>query len=140
MILAVFFCLIVFTANHQTLWSLFKVRRDVIGCIDHVIVVGLWYEILLRLSYYIHLGYSKKLSTHLGKWGSNRGPSDCEPFTLYPLDGKMDKIHWKSAKAKKRQKKKLEYCQNGRTFEIRKRMENTQKTAEMAVKRKFKCL
>ena len=36
----------------------------------------------MRLSYYVHLGYGKKLSPPMG---SNRGPSDCESSTL-PLD------------------------------------------------------
>ena len=39
----------------------------------------------MRLLYYIHLGYAKKL---LYLWGSNRGPSDCESCTL-PLDQRV---------------------------------------------------
>ena len=36
----------------------------------------------MRLSYYIHLGYGKKLTSHMG---SNHGHSVCEPSIL-PLD------------------------------------------------------
>ena len=69
-------------SDHQTFCSLFKVRRHVIGCINHDIVVGLCSDLLIRSSYYIHLRYVKSFCL---TQGSNRGPSDCEPFTL-PLD------------------------------------------------------
>ena len=74
--------LIVFTSDHQTFCNLFKARWHVIECTNHDIVVGLFSELLMRLSKDIYLGYGKKL--HF-TWGSNRGPSDCEPSTL-PLD------------------------------------------------------
>ena len=76
------FVLIVFTSDHKTFCSLFKVRQHIIGCINHDIVIGLCAELFMRLSHYIYLGYDKKLSSHMG---SNRGLSDCEPSTL-PLD------------------------------------------------------
>ena len=44
-----------FTPDHQTFCSLFKVRQHVIGCINYDIVVGLCSELLMRISYYIHL-------------------------------------------------------------------------------------
>ena len=50
----VWFC-IVFTSDHHN----FAVRRHVIGCINHDMEVGT--ELLMRLSYYIHLGFGKKL-------------------------------------------------------------------------------
>ena len=54
-----------FTSDRKTFAAFFKVRRHVIGCINHDIVVGLFYELYMCLSYYIHLGYGKKaLSTH----------------------------------------------------------------------------
>ena len=46
--------------------NLFKVRQHVIGCIDHDIVVGLCSELVMRLSYSIHLGYGKKLLSLMG--------------------------------------------------------------------------
>ena len=39
--------------------SLLKVRRHVIGCINHDIVVGNCSKLPFRLSYYIHLGFGK---------------------------------------------------------------------------------
>ena len=71
-----------FTSDHQTFYSLFKVRQYAMGCINHDIVIGLCSELLMRLSYYNHPGYGKKIGL---TWGSNRGPSDCEPSTI-PLD------------------------------------------------------
>ena len=57
-----FVYLIVFKFDHRTSCSLFNVRRHVIGFINHdIAVVGLWFMLLMRLSYYIHLGYGKKL-------------------------------------------------------------------------------
>ena len=55
-----FFCLIVFTSDHQTFCIQFKVRQHFIGCINHYIVVGLFFDLFLRLSYYVHPGYGKK--------------------------------------------------------------------------------
>ena len=55
-----------FTFDHQTFYSLFKVGSRVIGCKNHDIAVGLCSEILMRLSYYINLGYVKKLPSHMG--------------------------------------------------------------------------
>ena len=43
------FVLIGFTSDHQTLSSPFKVRRPVIGCINHDIAIGLFSELLLLL-------------------------------------------------------------------------------------------
>ena len=59
------FCLIVFMSDHQTFCSLFNVRRHVIGCINHEIVVHLCSAIFMRLSYYIHLGFGEKLSSYM---------------------------------------------------------------------------
>ena len=68
-----------FTSDHQTFCShLFKVRRHVIGCINHAIVVGLSSELLMKLSYYSRLDYSKKFSYH--KW--IKPDSDFEPCIL----------------------------------------------------------
>ena len=60
------FCLIAFTSDHHTFSSLFKVRWHAIGCVTHDIVVGLYSELFMRLSYYIHQGYGKKLSSLMG--------------------------------------------------------------------------
>ena len=61
-----FVCLIVFTSDYHTFCSRFKVKRHVIGCTNHDIVVGLCSDIFMRLSYYIHLGYGKKFSARMG--------------------------------------------------------------------------
>ena len=37
-----------------------------IGCINHGIVAGLCSELFMRLPYFIHIGYCKKLSSHMG--------------------------------------------------------------------------
>ena len=58
------FCLIVFMFDHHTFCSLSRVRRHIIGCINHDIVVCLCSELHIRLSYYIHLGYGKKFLSH----------------------------------------------------------------------------
>ena len=58
----IIFCWIIFTSYHQTFCSLFKVRRHVIGCINYDIVAGLCSELLMSLSYYIHLGCGLFLS------------------------------------------------------------------------------
>ena len=47
-----------FMSDHHTSCSLFKVRRQLIGCINHDIEVVLCSELLMRLSYYIHIGYN----------------------------------------------------------------------------------
>ena len=52
---------IVFTSDHHTFFSLLKVRRHVIGCINHNIVVAHCSELLMRLSICIHLRIWKKL-------------------------------------------------------------------------------
>ena len=52
-----FFYLIIFASSHQALFSLFKDRRLVIRCLNHDIAVGLCSELIMRLSYHIHLGY-----------------------------------------------------------------------------------
>ena len=52
------------------------------GCINHDIIVGLWFELLMRLSYYIHLWFGKKLSSYVG---IEPGPNERESSTL-PLD------------------------------------------------------
>ena len=58
-------------------FSLFKVRRHVIGCINHDKIIGRCSEQLMRLYYYIHPGYGNKV---VGlTWGSNKSPSDQEP-------------------------------------------------------------
>ena len=46
--------------------SLFKIRRNVIECINNDIVVGLYSKLFMRLSYYIHLGYVRQHSPHMG--------------------------------------------------------------------------
>ena len=51
--------------------------------------VGLCFELLPRLSYYIHLLYGKKFLSHMG---SNLGLSDWEPFTLH-LDQSANSVH-----------------------------------------------
>ena len=61
------------------LGSLFKVRHFM-GCINHDIVVGLCSELLMRLSYYINLGYGKKFISYVGI-----EPTQREPSTL-PID------------------------------------------------------
>ena len=48
----VLFLLIVFTTDHHTFCSLFKIRRHVFVDINHNIVVGFCSELLLRLSIY----------------------------------------------------------------------------------------
>ena len=53
--------LIVFYVQPSEFWSLFKVRRYVIRCIKHDIVIWHCFELLMRLSYYIHPWYGKKL-------------------------------------------------------------------------------
>ena len=58
------FDLFVFTSDHHTFCSLFKVKRHAIACINNGIIVGLCSKLFMRLSYYIHAG--KKLSTHIG--------------------------------------------------------------------------
>ena len=61
------FCSSVFSSGHQTVFAVyFKVRLHVIGCINHDIEVGLCSELLIRFFYYIHLGYGKKISSHIG--------------------------------------------------------------------------
>ena len=52
------------------------------GCVKHdILVVGLWSKLLVRLLYYIHLGFGKTLSSH-GE--SNQGSSD-PSYLLYSL-------------------------------------------------------
>ena len=51
-----------FTNEHQTLVQSIQGH----GRIDHAIVVGLYFVLLMRLSYYIHLGCGKKLCVHIG--------------------------------------------------------------------------
>ena len=71
------FVLIVFTSNHQTFCSLFKVKRLVIGIINSDIVIGLCLEILMRLlfcnhpekSFWAHMGIEPGSSrTYLSPW------------------------------------------------------------------------
>ena len=50
----------------QTFCSLFKVRQHCIECIYHDIVVGICSKLFMRLPYYIHSGYDKKLLSHIG--------------------------------------------------------------------------
>ena len=45
----------VFKPDHQTFGSLFKIRRHVIGYINHDTIVGLCFEVFMRLYYHIHL-------------------------------------------------------------------------------------
>ena len=53
--------------------SLFKVRRHVIGCINRDIVISLCSELLMMLSYYIHLRFGINLLSHRGiEHGSSR--------------------------------------------------------------------
>ena len=59
-----FYCYnVCFTSDYQTFCSLFKTCH---GCLNHDIVVGLCYDLVMRLSYYIHLGFGKKLSCDVG--------------------------------------------------------------------------
>ena len=76
------FVLIFFTSDKTYFCSLFKVRRHVLECMNNEIVVGLCSEPLMRLSYYIHLGYCKKLSYHMG---IEPRSADCE-VSIQPLD------------------------------------------------------
>ena len=71
-----------FTSDHQTFVQSIK-RQTCHGCINHDIVIGLCSELLMRLIYYIHLGFGKK--AFCPTWGSNCSRFDCEPSTL-PLD------------------------------------------------------
>ena len=74
-----------FTSDHQTLCILFTVRWHVIGYINHDIVIGLCFKLLMSLSYYIHLGYGQKFLGFCLTWESKSGPPKCKPSTL-PLD------------------------------------------------------
>ena len=56
-VVAALICLIVFTFDHHTFYSLFKVKWYAIGWINHDMAVGLCSELFMRLSYYIYLGY-----------------------------------------------------------------------------------
>ena len=78
------FCLLF--VRPSDFFSLFKVRRHVIGCINHDIVFGFCTILFMTLPYYILLGYGKNFWL---TWGSNRGSSDCDPSTL-PLDQKAN--------------------------------------------------
>ena len=49
-----------------SLCTLFNVRWHVIECSNHDIVVGLCSGLFMRLSYYNHQGYGKKLSSQMG--------------------------------------------------------------------------
>ena len=75
------FCLIVFYVRPLYFYSLFKVRRNVIGCINHAIVIDLCSKLLMSLSYYIHLGYGKNI--FLSHMGIERG---CSRPATTPLD------------------------------------------------------
>ena len=63
-----------FTYDNHTFCSLFNVRRHAIGCINHDIVIGLCFELFMRLSYYNRPGYCKKFFCHA--WGSNLDPPE----------------------------------------------------------------
>ena len=74
-------CLVVFIVRPTDFCIVFKVRRHVIGCINHDIVVGLCSELLMRLSYYIHPGCGNKNWSQVGieprssrKWAINSTP------------------------------------------------------------------
>ena len=54
-----------FTSEQHTFCSLSKVRRHVIGCVNHDIVFGLCSETLLRLSCYINLVYGDSKNTEV---------------------------------------------------------------------------
>ena len=55
-----------FTSDHHTFCGLLKVRWDVIGCINHDIVMVLCSELLMRWSFYIHPEYGKKFLVSYG--------------------------------------------------------------------------
>ena len=56
------FWMLVSSPTIRLLCNLFKCH----GCINNATVVGLCSELLMRLSYYIHLRFGKKLSAHIG--------------------------------------------------------------------------
>ena len=56
-----FTCYIVFYVQPSDFFGLFKVGRHVNVCINYNIIVGLCSELFVRLSYYITVGYGKKL-------------------------------------------------------------------------------
>ena len=58
--MGVIFCLFIFTSNYQTFCRRIKFRWHVIGCINHVLVTGLCFELLVRLYSYINPGCGKK--------------------------------------------------------------------------------
>ena len=75
------FCFIAcFTSYHQTLQSI--QGQACLRCINHDKVVGLCSEVLMRLSYFIHIGFDKSFRL---TWESNPGPSNRGSSTL-PLD------------------------------------------------------
>ena len=53
------------------------------GCINRNIIVGICSELLVRLPYFIHLGFGNFLWL---TWESNLGPSDRESSSTLPLD------------------------------------------------------
>ena len=50
------------TSDHHTFLSLFKVGWHVIGCIVHDNIVVVCSKLFMRLSYYVHQRYGKKLT------------------------------------------------------------------------------
>ena len=52
---------IIFTSDHQTFCGLFESQTACHQCINHDIVIGLCSELVMRLFYYIHPGYGKKI-------------------------------------------------------------------------------
>ena len=54
------FCFDCFTSDQQTVCSLFKIRLRVIECVNYDLVIGLFSELLMRLTDYIHTGYGNK--------------------------------------------------------------------------------
>ena len=83
MFVCLFVCLnACFTSDHHNLQSIQSRQTCHTRWINHDIVIDLCFELLMRLSIYIFLGFGKiKQLT----WESNLGPSDRELSTL-PLD------------------------------------------------------
>ena len=60
------FCFLLFCVRPSDFYRLFKVRQHVIDSTNHDIVVGLCSKLFIRFFYSIHIGYGKKLSSHMG--------------------------------------------------------------------------
>ena len=74
------YCFAYFYVRPSDFCSLFKVRH-VIGCINNDIVVGLWSELLMRLSYYIHQSCI---------WEKFSNLAGCEPSIMSHLPQSLD--------------------------------------------------